>query len=150
MKAMAAYATQNNVLLVIGILLLVALGVYGYYKYTKRPKYIDNNEYDSKKSPNQKSKSIDVYYFYVDWCPHCKKARPIWNQLKNEMPTVNGRTINYFEIDCEDTDNGGRQTANKFEVTGYPTIKMVNNKQIIEYDAKPELDTLKQFIKTAA
>lgn len=149
MKAVAAYATQNNVLLVIGILLLIALGIYGYYKFTKKPKYIDNKEYGSEASSTQK-KAIDVYYFYVDWCPHCKKARPIWDQLKNDMPTVHGRPVKYHEVNCEDTDNGGKQTADKFEVSGYPTIKMVNNKQVVEYDAKPELATLKQFIRTAA
>ena len=32
---------------------------------------------------------------------------------------------------------------------GYPTIKLVDNNKIIEYDAKPELDTLHQFLNTS-
>lgn len=138
------HLTQHNVLLVIGLLVLVALGVFGYYKYTQKPTYIDNKEFGSDNSPNKKA--IDVYYFFVDWCPHCKKARPVWNELKSAMPAVNGRPINYHEVDCDKSP----QQADKFEVTSYPTIKMVNNKQVVEYDAKPELATLKQFIRTAA
>jgi thiol-disulfide isomerase/thioredoxin len=156
MKAVAAYATQNNVLLVIGILLLIALGIYGYYKYTEKPKYVDNKEFETDSSSSSSKKPIEVYYFRVDWCPHCKKADPIWENLQSGMPAINGRDIIYTTVNCEDDKEGksgglsGRQLASKFEVTGYPTIKMVNNKQVIEYDAKPELDTLKQFIRTSA
>jgi thiol-disulfide isomerase/thioredoxin len=141
--AMKSYLTQNNALLVMGILVLVCLGIFGYYKYTQKPKYIDNKEYESDNS--SKNGAIDVYYFYVDWCPHCKKSRPVWEQLKSDMPIISGRPVRYHEVDC---DNNPQQ-ANKFEVTSYPTIKMVNDKQVTEYDAKPEVVTLKQFIRTA-
>lgn len=144
---MKTYVTQNNVLLVVGILLIIALGIFGYYQYTKKATYIDNKEYDSEKIKT--NDSIDVYYFYVTWCPHCKKARPIWEELKAEMPTVNATTIKYHEYDCEE-ESKGRQMANKYKVTSYPTIIMVKNNQVIEYDAKPEVSTLKQFIRTAA
>lgn len=143
--AIKQHFTQNNVLVVIGILVLIALAIFGFYKYTQKPKYIDNKEFDTDdNSPD--AKAIDVYYFYVDWCPHCKKSRPAWNELKSAMPSVNGRPIHYHEVNCDENP----QEADKFDVTSYPTIKMVNNKQVVEYDAKPELTTLKQFVRTAA
>lgn len=153
MKALATYTTQPNVLLIIGVLLLIGLGIYCYHKYSKKPKYVDNKEFDSDSTAT--SKPIEVYYFSVDWCPHCKKANPVWEELQ-DMTTINGRNIKYITVNCEDDEEGkdggmsGRQLASKFDVTGYPTIKMVNNKQVIEYDAKPEVNTLKQFIRTSA
>ena len=59
--------------------------------------------------------------------------------------TINGVRVNFIEVDC-DKDTA---TADKFKVEGYPTIKMVRGNQIIEYDAKPNLDTLKQFLETS-
>jgi hypothetical protein len=37
---------------------------------------------------------------------------------------------------------------NKFKVEGYPTIKLLKDGQVIEYDAKPSKDTLIQFLNT--
>lgn len=131
-----------------GIILLIALAIFGYYKYTERPQYVDNKEFNHKNS--SPSTPIDIYFFHVDWCPHCKKAEPVWIEIENSMPKVNGRTIRYHKINCEKAEENGPQMADKYNVTSYPTIKMVKDKQTIEYDAKPEVETLKQFIRTAA
>jgi hypothetical protein len=37
---------------------------------------------------------------------------------------------------------------NQYNVEGYPTIKLLKDGQIIEYDAKPSKDTLTQFLNT--
>ena len=76
-----------------------------------------------------------------------KTTKPIWQKLKDQVGEagVNGVKINFIEVDC-DKD---KDTANKFKVEGYPTIKMVHNHQIREYDAKPNLETLNQFLNTS-
>jgi|TARA_B110000285_G_C15033091_1_gene567788 thioredoxin-like negative regulator of GroEL len=56
---------------------------------------------------------------------------------------VNGTKIKFIEIDCDKET----AVAEKFKVEGYPTIKLVNKNQIIEYDAKPDLDTLRLFLE---
>ena len=58
---------------------------------------------------------------------------------------VNGVKINYFEVDC-DKDTA---TSDKFNVKGFPTIKIMYGNQIIEYDAKPSKDTLIEFLNSA-
>jgi hypothetical protein len=36
----------------------------------------------------------------------------------------------------------------QYKIEGYPTIKLLKDGQVIEYDAKPSKDTLEQFLKT--
>ena len=38
---------------------------------------------------------------------------------------------------------------NKYKIEGFPTIKLLKNGQIIEYDAKPSKTTLVEFLNTA-
>jgi thioredoxin-like negative regulator of GroEL len=53
--------------------------------------------------------------------------------------------VNFLEVDCDKDTT----LAEKFKIKGYPTIKLVNGNQIIEYDAKPDKDTLIQFLTTS-
>lgn len=86
-----------------------------------------------------------LYHFGVDWCPHCKKARPIWDEFvkENSNKSFNGVTVNYVYIDC-DTDSA---TADKYGVTGYPTIKLDKGSEVIEFNSKPSGDTLLAFLQ---
>jgi thiol-disulfide isomerase/thioredoxin len=112
------------------------------------PSYVANKEFTSQGEQDGGDSDVaDLYLFYTTWCPHCKTTKPIWEKLKNKVGNsgVKGVKINFIEIDC-DKD---KDTANKFKVEGYPTIKMVHNNQVIEYDAKPNLETLMQFLETS-
>lgn len=107
-------------------------------------KYVANNEFNKKRVGVE---SVDLYFFYTEWCPHCKTAKPIWFEFKKEMEgkKVNGVSVNFFEVDC-DKD---AETSDKFNVKGFPTIKMMKGNQMIEYDAKPNKDTLHEFIRSS-
>lgn len=128
-------------------LILVATLYIMYTGVLKIPSYVDNKEFEKNKQggKTKEEEEVDIYFFHTSWCPHCKTAFPIWERLKSELPVVNGVEMNYIEVDC-DNDS---VTAEKYAVTGYPTIKMVRGKKVIEYDAKPELETLKTFVKTS-
>lgn len=135
-------------ILLMSIVFIIA-GVYAYIQYVS-PKlndtYVHNKEFSTEeRTPD--TETADLYFFYTLWCPHCKKSKPIWEELKSQIGnnTVNGVKVNFIEVDC-DSDSA---TAEKFKVEGYPTIKMVRGNQIIEYDAKPSLDTLNQFLQTS-
>ena len=54
-------------------------------------------------------------------------------------------TIKFSEVDCDINE----AAADKYNVDGYPTIKMVKNKKVIDYDAKPELPSLNKFLKSS-
>lgn len=127
------------------VVIFACASIYVYIRYVKpKSKYVDNKEFITK-DQNDEVKSVDLYFFYTSWCPHCKTAFPIWNTLKNDNNTIKGVSINYIEVDCDkDSD-----TANKYNVEGYPTIKLQKGNTVIEYDAKPELDTILHFLNTS-
>jgi thiol-disulfide isomerase/thioredoxin len=88
--------------------------------------------------------------FYVDWCPHCKTAKPDWDEVKTQFQnkTINGYKVIFTEINCTTETEEVEKLMNKFKVEGYPTIKLIKDGQVIEYDAKPSKDTLIQFLNT--
>ena len=72
---------------------------------------------------------------------------PVWNDLKSEIGDnkFKGYNINFLEVDCDQD----KETADKYDVKGYPTIKLVKGNQVIEYDAKPNKDTLLEFLNSS-
>ena len=140
---------KSILILLLVICIFVALAIY-YYKRIVQPKlntkYIDNKEFIPANSDDENvQESATLYFFFTTWCPHCKVAKPEWQSLQTTTQgEVKGINIIFKEIDC-DKDAG---TADKFSVTGYPTIKLVYNNKIYDYDAKPTKDTLVQFLES--
>ena len=96
------------------------------------------------------NKNAELLFFYADWCPHCKTAKPIWNELKTEYQnkTINGYRVVFTDINCSEETAEVDKMMNQYSVEGYPTIKLIKDGQVIEYDAKPSKDTLNQFLNT--
>ena len=88
--------------------------------------------------------------FTVDWCPHCKTAIPEWEQVKEvyEGKSLNGYNIIFTEVNCTSESPDVEKMMNEYKIEGYPTIKMLKDGQVIEYDAKPTKETLIKFINT--
>jgi thiol-disulfide isomerase/thioredoxin len=126
------------------------VSVYYYYlkpKYLKES-YTPNNEHNP--DSNESNNTAELMLFYVDWCPHCKTAKPDWDEVKTQFQnkTINGYKVIFTEINCTTETEEVEKLMNKFKVEGYPTIKLIKDGQVIEYDAKPSKDTLIQFLNT--
>ncbi len=143
---------SNTLLIVAAIVLfsIVALVCYFYYVTpSTSTKYQPNSEHIAQGSSNT-GKTAELLFFFADWCPHCKAAKPIWNDLKAEYETktINGYTILFTEIDCSEETPEVERLNNQYSVEGYPTIKLLKDGQVIEYDAKPSRETLTKFLNT--
>lgn len=116
---------------------LVALLCLALVLYLRKAKKKDTDE-------DEPVEVAEVFYFYTTWCPYCKKARVEWDKFKAQWAgrEMNGYKIRMSEIDCETNV----AMANKYNVVGYPTIKLVKNDKVFEFDAKPELESLNQFL----
>jgi thiol-disulfide isomerase/thioredoxin len=138
---------------IIGLILIalffISIAVYVYFNNIKpglNKQFVENREFVSEdQDQNREPKVATLYYFYTNWCPYCKKARPVINEFKSkiENKTFNNNRVIVREVDCE-TDSG---TADKFKIEGYPTIKLVTEDgTVYDYDARPNVETLMQFL----
>ena len=143
---------NSTTLLIIGAIILFAVISGVYYVYYVAPqmkaKYIPNHELPS--NSDGTNPTAELLFFYAEWCPHCKTAKPIWNELKTEYANkmINGYKIIFTEINCSEETAEVDKMMNQYNVEGYPTIKLLKDGQVIEYDAKPAKDTLIQFLNT--
>lgn len=146
----AGSGMSTNTMLMIGsFILFIGIAIFFYFYYiapSMKPKYKTNSELISKDSSN--GKSAELLFFYADWCPHCKAAKPIWNDIKSEYEnkTINGYKIIFTEVDCSEETSEVEKLMNQYNIEGYPTIKLVKDGQVIEYDAKPSKETLTKFL----
>ena len=129
------------------VLFAILAGVYCYYTFKPSTAYKPNNEHIT---TGTGSKSAELLFFHVDWCPHCKTAKPAWDEIKTqyENKTINGYKVVFTEINCTNETAEVEQMMNKYSIEGFPTIKLLKDGQIIEYDAKPTKATLDQFLTT--
>jgi thiol-disulfide isomerase/thioredoxin len=143
-----ALSNKKFIVILIVTSIFIAAAIYTYRRYVVprlNPAYVPNKEFTS--GSNEGSDTADLYFFYTEWCPHSKTAMPIWAKLKEEVGDgkIKGVKINFLDINADKNT----EMADKFKVEGYPTIKLVSGNQIIEYDAKPDKDTLLQFLNTS-
>lgn len=147
----AGSSLNSTTLIIIGAVILFAIIAIFYYFYYMAPqmkaKYQPNGENAGESGGNS---TAELLFFYADWCPHCKTAKPIWNELKSEYEnkTINGYKVVFTEINCSEETAEVEKMMNQYNVEGYPTIKLLKDGQVIEYDAKPSKDTLVQFLNT--
>jgi len=142
-------STHIVYLLAATLFIIISVSVYYYYfkpKYLKES-FAPNNEHMNKSNENS---TAELMLFYVDWCPHCKTAKPDWEEVKTEFQnkTINGYHVIFTEINCTTESEEVEKLMNKYKVEGFPTIKLIKDGQVIEYDAKPTKDTLIQFLNT--
>ena len=151
LSALKSSLSTTHIVYLLAAVLFVVVSVSFYYYYLK-PKYSSSFTPNSEHRPNsgETNTTAELILFYVDWCPHCKTAKPDWEEVKNEFQhkTINGYTVIFTEINCTTESEEVEKLMNKYKVEGFPTIKLLKDGQVIEYDAKPSKDTLIQFLNT--
>jgi thiol-disulfide isomerase/thioredoxin len=141
----------TTILIIVAVILFISVACAYYYFYvvpSSNAMYRANKELGSQ--CNQDDKEAELLFFYAEWCPHCKTAKPVWESLKSqyENKTINGYKVIFTEINCTTENAEVEKMMDKYNVEGFPTIKMLKDGQIIEYDAKPTKETLEQFLNT--
>ncbi|WWD16839.1 protein disulfide-isomerase domain [Kwoniella shandongensis] len=79
--------------------------------------------------------------FFAPWCGHCKKLRPIYEQLAEAMK---GK-LNIAAVDCE----AHQAFCRRVGIQGYPTIRMFHHATSTEYTGARSLEKLKEFASKA-
>ena len=143
------------ILILIAIFLGIAFYVYNNYIAPRlNPDFVPNREFTHADVGSTESGVAELYLFSVDWCPFSKKVKPIWKKLKKTFQNkqINHSILKFKEVDGDKDSKTLENFENKFlngkKVEGYPSIYLVKNNQVIEYEAKPSIDTLTEFINS--
>jgi thiol-disulfide isomerase/thioredoxin len=144
--------SMSNMMYISTAIFFILISIFVYYYYVKpslNPTYTANSEKRNGQEEGS-SNEAELMFFYTDWCPHCKTAKPDWAEVKAEYEnkTINGYHIIFTEVNCTTESDEVEKLMNKYKIEGYPTIKLLKDGQIIEYDAKPSKDTIIQFLNS--
>jgi len=149
-------APYKTLLLILFLALL--FGITAYFVYTRYiASMINDKKYTDVANNASSQDAVQVYFFFADWCPHCKTAKPDWQQFVKQVngTTVNNRVIQTIEVDCTNMDSSNTsdptvvktiQLVKEFDVKGFPTVLGVKDGKKVDYDAKVSLTTLNKFV----
>lgn len=92
-----------------------------------------------------------LLFFFANWCPHCKAAKPEWEKIKTEFDgkPVNGHTVKFVEYDCTEPSPEMEATMDKYNVSSYPTVLLVSpSGQVTPFENKPTKDAIINFLNS--
>lgn len=138
-------------ILILALVIFFAIGCYFLYFRLIKPQMKStekgyNNIANRDKNLNS---NCELLFFNASWCPHCVKSKPDWEKFTLEY---NGKKINKYKIvctnvDCSDEDNEmSNSLLQKYNIEGYPTIKVLMDDKVIDFDAKINYDNLEEFV----
>mgnify|MGYP005643595155 CR=1 FL=1 len=113
--------SSENIVILILLVILVVLVVY----------YVRQNNEGFSERPT-------VYFFHVDWCPHCRTAKPKVAEFKRK-----NKNVNVVEVDCEKE----KDLAREFKVKAYPTVYLVRGEEKTELQEGISVNTLNNLVK---
>jgi thiol-disulfide isomerase/thioredoxin len=136
-------------LLILCTVIFGLLAKYTYDKYSEQQK-MNSKKFDDVANAEIRDNVLTIFFFYVDWCPHCKTAYPEWVKFKNQYndEEMNGYNVSCVELNCTDETPEVLSAINEYIIEAFPTIKMLKDNQKIEFDAKITYSALEKFLTT--
>ena len=132
----SGFQKMNNfskMALVVGIFFALFMAVSMCYKASNKKEFFQSNE-DS------------LYFFNVDWCGHCKAAKPEWGKFVS-MAKNNKILKRVKLVDADGDDERNSKLLEKFGVSAYPTFVLQKGGEGIEYQGNRTADGLLSFVQ---
>lgn len=132
-KKMFSKKNAPKVMLLIGILIIL---------FIVRKKFLMKEGFES--TPSSFGTDIQggkkLVLFYADWCGHCKKFKPIWDDMSNGNDKL-------LKIDLGGDDPNNAAIMDKYNVDGFPTVALLNNGNLEQtYNGERSKEALSNFI----
>lgn len=129
---------KNSENILIGVLVLVLLVLVVVYVMKNR------EGFDAKKA-------VVVYFFHVDWCGYCQKAKPEVAKLEEDLKSNNNMVgnvkVEFKSVNAEED----AKLAEQHNVRAYPTCVLEKaNGETVELDKACTFENLREFIETNA
>jgi thiol-disulfide isomerase/thioredoxin len=88
----------------------------------------------------KKNNKTIVYFFYADWCGHCKHFKPIFNQFKKKI--FNNKKVRVIEVNADDKNPNIQELYKKYDIDGFPTTIIEKNNNFKKLVGKQDIQTL--------
>lgn len=136
------------ILFTVIFIIFLSVGVFWY----NRQKSQTQNRFKDVANQNRRNHETPMYFFFADWCPHCKRAKPEWDAFKTQYDgtEINGYVIKCIEIDCtsDSPSSDVKAAMNKYDVSSFPTVKLIRDEQTVDFESKITRTTLASFVNT--
>jgi glutaredoxin len=145
------------ILVITAIFIGVIFWVYNNYIAPKiNPDFDVNNEFINENTQEIEKKDITITMFSTSWCPHCKAAKEPekggWAIASTDanMQNINGYNIIWENVDGEKDEKKMKDFEKKYglEIDGYPSIFLVKDNNVIEFNSQITKANLENFIST--
>jgi len=83
-----------------------------------------------------------MIYFYADWCGHCNRFAPVFEDVEAEAREKN-LNIKFGKINIEENP----QLASRFYITSLPTLFHIQDKQVRKFSIERTKENLIKFIE---
>ena len=92
-----------------------------------------------------KQHETTLVMFYAPWCGHCKRLKPEYAKAA-ELVKGDDPPIALAKIDCTED---GKESCNKFSVSGYPTLKIFRGSELSnDYNGPREANGIAKFMRS--
>jgi thioredoxin-like negative regulator of GroEL len=105
-----------------------------YLKYKKKYLSLKLQALNMQGGGNEKT----MILFKADWCGHCNEFKKTWEELQTQL---NGK-VKFVTYDSE----ADTKVMNKYKVSGFPTLMLQKDDQMIKYKGMRNIDSLVKFI----
>jgi len=83
--------------------------------------------------------------FYAPWCGHCKRLKPEFEKAAGDL-LANDPPVTLAKVDCTE---GGKDTCGRFDVKGYPTLKIFKSGELsADYNGPREAAGIIKYMKS--
>ena len=87
----------------------------------------------------RKNKNPWLVWYHASWCGHCIAMKDSWD----EFVSKNSNNVNIAKIE----DSVVNLVKKEKELYGFPTIRFINNGNVIEYHGDRSADSLLSFVE---
>ncbi len=126
------------------VLLLIILAAL-YFLYKTFLTEHEGFEVESDDLDDQIKDGKKLVLFYADWCGHCNKIKPIWEEAANHVNKNKNNENKMIKVNCGEGSNKDQEIMKKYKIDGYPTIiKFINGTPQV-YNGDRDADSFKDI-----
>jgi len=141
---------MSYTIILVTIFIVIIIAFVGfYYYYSSSSNNSESFDTQNNNINNELAHTADLMYFFTDWCPYCKKAKPEWTKIMEYLDSnkINNYNVHCIEYDCTTQTPEIESMMDKYKIDGFPTLKLRINGNIKTFESTLTKDNVIVFLK---